>query len=335
MRKRAFITGITGQDGSYLAELLLSQGFDVHGLVRRSSGRRWDRLEPFVHRLHLHEGDVLDTGSLARALGDARPDEIYHLAAQSFVGVSWRQPVVTNEVTGLGTTRLLEAVLHVCPKARVLHASSSEIFGVPDHVPLNEDSPMRPASPYGASKLMAHHMARVYRESFGMFVCNAISFNHESPRRGPEFVTRKLSLAAARASQSADARVTLGSMDTRRDWGWAPDFVRGYTMLIRHEEPLDLVFATGQDHSVRDVAEQAFAVAGQDWLEHVTVSDQEERPNDIPVLLGDASRAKEILGWEPAVSFSEIIRRMVESDIANLSRSHDHGALPHLPGQEH
>ena len=312
--KRALITGISGQDGSYLAELLLEEGYDVHGLVRRTSTPRLERLEGIRDRLELLTGDLLDQTSLQRAVAAARPDEVYHLAAQSFVPTSWTEPVGTAEATALGTTRLLEALRAEAPGARFYQASTSEMFGC-SPPPQSEGTPFHPRSPYGVAKVYAHWATVNYRESYGAFAVSGILFNHESPRRGTEFVTRKVSRAVARIASGRREKLRLGNLEARRDWGFAGDYVRAMWLMLQRDEPQDFVIATGETHSVRDLVETAFGHAGLDWEEHVAVDPDLLRPAEVDHLVGDARRAREVLGWRPEVSFEDLVRGMVEHDL--------------------
>lgn len=314
----ALITGITGQDGSYLADLLLSKGWEVAGLVRRTSAdNRW-RVDHLRDRVQWLEGDLLDQGSLIRAVQECAPDHVYNLAAQSFVGVSWREPTHTAEVTGLGALRMLEAVRLVRPEARVYQASSSELFGnCPG--PHSADGPFRPRSPYGSAKLFAHATAINYRESYDMFVSCGVLFNHESPRRGREFVTRKVCIAAARAALGDRSPLHLGNLEARRDWGWAPDFVDAMHRMLDADAPSDHVVATGVSHSVRDLASRAYATVGLNYEDFVVVDPKFLRPADVHVLIGDPEPARQALGWSPTVDFDEMVRRMVEAEMHRLS----------------
>jgi GDPmannose 4,6-dehydratase len=318
MKRRALVTGITGQDGSYLAELLLEHGYEVYGLVRRSSSERTERIAHLGDSVRLLRGDLLDQTSLTRAFAEARPHEIYNLAAQSFVPTSWAEPVLTAEFTALGATRLLEAMRQVAPEARFYQASSSEIFGKVRESPQNEDTPFYPRSPYGVAKAYAHWITVNYRESYGLFTCCGILFNHESPRRGPEFVTRKISRGAARAKLGLARELALGNLEARRDWGFAGDYVRAMWLMLQRDEPHDYVVATGVMHSVRDVAELAFREVGLDWREHVSVDPSLVRPAEVDQLVGDATRAREELGWRPEVTFEQLIALMVRADLAAL-----------------
>jgi GDPmannose 4,6-dehydratase len=320
MAKRALITGITGQDGSYLAELLLEQGYEVFGLVRRSSTERFERIAHVYDRLKLLRGDLLDQTSLVRVVEQAQPDEIYNLAAQSFVPTSWQEPVLTAEFTALGVTRMLEAMRQVAPKARFYQASSSELFGQIPVSPQREDTPFWPRSPYGVAKLYGHWIAVNYRESYGLFTCCGILFNHESPRRGPEFVSRKVSLGAARIKLGLARELELGNLDAQRDWGFAGDYVRAMWLMLQRDEPADYVVATGVQHSVRELVEIAFDEVGLDWREHVAIKRDLLRPAEIDRLVGDASKARSELGWEPRVDFESLVRMMVRADLEQLGR---------------
>jgi GDPmannose 4,6-dehydratase len=314
-QRTALITGITGQDGGYLAQLLRAQGYRVVGVTRRTTANARDRLPEEVRDLELVSADLLDQGSLFAIVDQVQPDEVYNLAAQTFVPASWQQPVLTAEVTGLGLTRLLEAVRLICPTARVFQASSSEMFGLAATSPQNEDTPFRPRSPYGTSKLYAHWIATNYRESYGLFVASGIMFNHESPRRGDEFVPRKISRAVARIAHGQEAPLALGNLDARRDWGYAPDFARAMHAMLQTREPHDLVIATGESHTVREFCESAFSLVGLDWRRHVTVDPALLRPAEVDALVGDASRAEQVLGWRPTLAFAELVREMVEADL--------------------
>ncbi len=318
-QRTALITGVTGQDGGYLAQLLQAQGYRVVGVTRRTTANARDRLPGDVRDLELVSADLLDQGSLFAIVDQVQPDEIYNLAAQTFVPASWQQPLLTAEVTGLGLARLLEAVRLLCPTARVFQASSSEMFGLAASSPQNEETPFHPRSPYGTSKLYAHWIAANYRESYGLFVASGIMFNHESPRRGAEFVTRKISRAAARIARGLEATLALGNLDARRDWGYAPDFTRAMHAMLQTREPLDLVIATGESHTVREFCETAFSLVGLDWQRHVTVDPTLFRPAEVDALVGDASRAERFLGWRPTLSFTALVRVMVEADVDLLS----------------
>jgi GDPmannose 4,6-dehydratase len=318
--RRALITGITGQDGSYLAELLLEQGYEVFGLVRRSSSPRLERIAHLEDRLQLLRGDLLDPSSLVAAVAAARPDEVYNLAAQSFVPTSWQEPVLTAEFTGLGVTRLLEALRQAAPEARFYQASSSEIFGQVAQSPQDEHTPFWPRSPYGVAKLYGHWITVNYRESYGLFACCGILFNHESPRRGEEFVTRKITRAAARIARGLERELVLGNLAARRDWGFAGDYVRAMWLMLQRDEPRDYVIASGETHSVAEFCERAFAEVGLDWREHVRSDERFLRPAEIDRLVGDARRAREELGWRPQMDFGELVAHMVRADVERLER---------------
>jgi GDPmannose 4,6-dehydratase len=320
-RSRALITGITGQDGSYLAELLLEKGYEVHGLIRRSSSINTGRIDhlyedPHVpdRRLILHHGDMSDSAHLARLIDEVRPREVYNLAAQSHVKVSFEAPEYTSDVDALGTLRLLEAISHCDPSIRLYQASTSELFGSAPP-PQNEKTPFHPRSPYGVSKIFAYWIVVNYREAYGMFASNGILFNHESPRRGETFVTRKVTRAVARIAAGRQDAVYLGNLDAKRDWGYAPDYVRAMWMMLQQPAPMDLVFSTGEQHSVREFAELAFRLIGLDWEKYVRIDRAYLRPAEVDTLLGDSTRARDVLGWKPAVSFAELVRLMVEADL--------------------
>jgi GDPmannose 4,6-dehydratase len=317
-QRRALITGITGQDGSYLAEFLLDQGYEVHGMVRRSSTEKFDRIEHIRHRLTLHQGDLLDQRSLVDALRASRPDEIYNLAAMSFVAASWVQPTLTTEFSGVGVTRMLEAMREACPEARFYQASSSEMFGKVLEVPQTERTAFHPRSPYGVAKAYGHFITVNYRESYGLHATSGILFNHESPRRGLEFVTRKITWHTAAIKLGLVSELKLGNLESERDWGFAGDYVRAMWMMLQQDEPEDFVIATGAAHSVRDCVELAFDHAGLAIDDHVTTDPAFLRPAEVEHLIGDASKARRVLGWEPEVGFDELIRMMVEADLAML-----------------
>jgi GDPmannose 4,6-dehydratase len=317
--RRALITGITGQDGSYLADLLLEKGYDVHGMVRRSSTETFQRLEHIRDRITLHTGDLLDQRSLVDVLRDSEPYEIYNLAAMSFVAASWTQPVLTAEFSGVGVTRMLEAMREVTPEARFYQASSSEMFGKVREVPQNEQTPFYPRSPYGVAKVYGHFITVNYRDSYDLFTCSGILFNHESQRRGREFVTRKVSHSVAAIKLGLKDKLYLGNLDARRDWGYAKDYVEAMWMMLQQDEPDDFVIATGEAHSVRDLVQVAFGHAGLDPEEHVGIDPQFLRPAEVDHLIGDATKAREKLGWEPKTSFEELVRMMVDSDLELLS----------------
>jgi GDPmannose 4,6-dehydratase len=316
--RRALITGITGQDGSYLAELLLSEGYQVHGMVRRSSTEKFDRIEHLRDRLFLHQGDLLDHRSLVDALKASRPDEVYNLAAMSYVAASWVQPTLTAEFSGTGVTRLLEAVREVCPEARFYQASSSEMFGKVREAPQSESTPFYPRSPYGVAKVYGHFITVNYRESYGLHATSGIMFNHESPRRGLEFVTRKITWHAAAIRLGLRSSLALGNLDAERDWGYAGDYVRAMWLMLGQDQPQDYVIATGISHSVRDCVEIAFDHAGIATDDHVMIDPTLLRPAEVEHLVGDASRAHRVLGWEPTVAFEPLIRMMVDADLSLL-----------------
>jgi GDPmannose 4,6-dehydratase len=318
--KRALITGITGQDGSYLAEFLLEKGYEVHGMVRRSSTETFQRLVGFRDDVVLHTGDLLDQRSLVDVLREAEPDEIYNLAAMSFVAASWSQPVLTAEFTAVGVTRILEAMREVAPEARFYQASSSEMFGQVLEVPQTETTPFYPRSPYGVAKCYGHFITVNYRESYGLFAASGILFNHESPRRGLEFVTRKVTHGAAAIKLGLQEELTLGNLDAERDWGYAKDYVEAMWLMLQHDQPDDFVIATGKVHSVRRLVEVAFEHVGLDPGEHIRVDERYMRPAEVEHLIGDPSKAREKLGWEPRTSFEEMIRRMVDADLELLGR---------------
>ena len=326
--RRALITGITGQDGSYLAELLLEEGYAVYGMIRRASTASVERIEHIVDRITLVQGDLLDQASLASALEEARPHEVYNLAAQSFVPASFRQPVLTAEFTGVGVTRMLEAVRSVDPEIRFYQASSSEMFGKVREVPQTETTPFYPRSPYGVAKTYAHFLTVNYRESYGLYAVGGILFNHESPRRGLEFVTRKVSDGVARIKLGLAKELKLGNLDAKRDWGFAGDYVRAMHLMLQRDEPTDYVISSGVEHSVRELAETAFARVGLDYEKYVVVDQTLVRPAEVDHLVGDASLAKQELGWEPRVSFRELVEMMVDADLERLSGASSGTASP-------
>ncbi len=315
MSKSALVTGITGQDGSYLAEFLLDRGYAVYGLVRRSSTVNFERIQHFQEKIELLSGDLLDQNSLDSALRKAKPDEVYNLGAQSFVPASWEQPLLTGEITGLGVIRLLEAIRGVNDKIRFYQASTSELFGKAMETPQSENTPFYPRSPYGVSKLYAHWITVNYRESYNMFACAGILFNHESPRRGLEFVSRKITRAVARIKLGLDSEVRLGNLDARRDWGFAGDYVNAMWLMLQQDEPRDYVIATGVDHTIRDFCREAFDYVDLDWNDYVVVDEKLFRPAEVHILRGDPAKAEAALGWKPDVSFEDLVRMMVDRDI--------------------
>lgn len=319
-QKTALITGITGQDGSYLAEFLLEQDYKVIGMVRRSSTVNFDRIAHLqeTEALEIVQGDLLDQMSLIDILREYHPDEVYNLAAQSFVPTSWRQPVLTGEFTALGVTRVLDAIRIVNPETRFYQASSSEMFGKVMEVPQRESTPFYPRSPYGVAKVYGHWITVNYRESYNLYACSGILFNHESPRRGLEFVTHKVTYAAARIKLGLQDELRLGNLDARRDWGYAGDYVQAMWMMLQQDEPDDYVIATGETHSVRELCQVAFDCAGLNWEDYVVIDEKFYRPAEVDLLIGDASKAHAKLGWEPSVSFKELVELMVEADLAAL-----------------
>lgn len=316
----ALITGITGQDGSYLAEYLLSKGYKVVGMVRRSSTVTYERIDHLLDQITIAQGDLHDQGSLLSLLEEYEPDEIYNLAAQSFVAVSWSQAVLTGEATALGVTRLLEAVRYVNPKIKFYQASSSEMFGKVQEVPQKETTPFYPRSPYGVAKVYGHWITVNYRESFNIFACSGILFNHESPRRGLEFVTRKISDGVARIKLGLSKELRLGNLDARRDWGFAGDYVRAMWLMLQQDHPEDFVVGTGETHSVREFCEIAFGHVGLDYKDFVVQDERFYRPAEVDLLVSDPSKARRVLGWEPTVSFTELVKMMVDADMERLSK---------------
>ena len=320
MARCALITGITGQDGAYLAEFLLDRGYEIHGMVRRASTEGFERIEHLRPRLHLHQADLLDQLSIITLLYEVRPHEVYNLAAQSFVPTSFSQPLLTAEYTGLGVTRVLEAIRLVDPAIRFYQASSSEMFGRVQEEPQNERTPFWPRSPYGVAKAYGHWITINFRESYGMFACSGILFNHESPLRGKEFVTRKVTYAAARIKLGLQEKLMLGNLDAQRDWGFAGDYVEAMWLMLQQDEPDDFVIATGIKHSVRELVETAFGYLGLDWRKHVEVDTDMLRPADVNTLCGDASRARAKLGWTPKVTFEQLVKMMVDADVERAGR---------------
>ncbi len=318
MTKRALITGITGQDGSYLAEFLLSKGYEVYGMVRRTSTVRYERIQNIQRQLNLIQGDMGDLSSLITAISTVEPDEVYNLAAQSFVPTSWNQPVFTGDITGLGVTRMLEAVRAVNPGIRYYQASSSEMFGKVREVPQTETTPFYPRSPYGVAKVYGHWITVNYRESYDMFTCSGILFNHESPRRGMEFVTRKVTYHAAKIKLEMGNEIRIGNLDSKRDWGYAGDYVRAMWLMLQQDQPDDFVIATGETHSVERLLEVAFGHVGLNWRDYAVQDEAFMRPAEVDLLVGDPAKAKRLLGWQPDVSFEELIGMMVEADFKKL-----------------
>jgi len=317
---KALITGITGQDGSYLAELLLDKGYEVHGLVRRSSSFNTWRIDHVRDRLALHYGDLVDQNSLVRTLESVEPDEVYNLAAQSHVKVSFEMPEYTTDVTAIGVLRVLDAVRELGLKTRVYQAGSSEMFGLVQENPQTERTPFHPRSPYGVAKAFGHWMAVNYRESYGMHVSNGILFNHESPRRGENFVTRKITMGLAAIKKGKSREVRLGNLEARRDWGFARDYVEAMWQMLQQGSPDDYVIATGETHSVREFLEESFSYAGLDWRDFVKVDPRYFRPAEVDVLLGDATKARKALGWQPRVTFKALVRLMVDADMEGQGR---------------
>jgi GDPmannose 4,6-dehydratase len=325
--KRALVTGVTGQDGSYLAELLLTKGYEVHGIIRRASSFNTARIEHLYRdpheedaRFFLHYGDLTDSSVLNRLLQQIRPDEVYNLGAQSHVRTSFDLPEYTAEVTGLGAVRLLEAMRETGVRPRFYQASSSELYGKVQEVPQSESTPFYPRSPYGCAKAYAFHVTRNYREAYGFFAANGILFNHESPRRGETFVTRKITRAAGRIKLGLQEKLYLGNLDAKRDWGYAPEYVEAMWLMLQAEEPGDYVVATGETHSVREFLDAAFGLLDLDWKEHVALDPRYERPSEVDLLVGDPSRAKRVLGWEPRTTFEQLVRIMVEADLEEARR---------------
>ena len=318
MMKTALITGITGQDGSYLAELLLEKGYRVCGMVRRASTETFQRIEHIRHRIDLFQADLLDQTSLMTLLDQVRPHEVYNLAAMSFVPTSWHQPVLTAEFTAVGVTRLLDALRQVCPSARFYQASSSEMFGKVLETPQKETTPFYPRSPYGVAKVYGHYITVNYRESYNLFACSGILFNHESPRRGLEFVTRKITECVARIKLGMAKELRLGNLQAKRDWGFAGDYVRAMWLMLQQDQADDYVIGTGQTHRVEDFVQIAFEHAGLDWRRYVIVDPAFYRPAEVDLLLGDATKAHKVLGWEPKVSFEQLVKMMVDADLMAL-----------------
>jgi GDPmannose 4,6-dehydratase len=318
--KRALVTGITGQDGSYLAELLLDKGYEVHGIVRRASTETFDRINHLTGKIHLHQADLLDQLSIIDAMTAANPEEVYNLAAQSFVPTSWKQPVLTGEFTSIGVTRMLEAIrLLGRDRIKFYQASSSEMFGKVMEVPQSETTPFYPRSPYGVAKVYGHFITVNYRESYGMYCVSGILFNHESERRGREFVTRKVTDGVARIKLGLAKELRLGNLDAKRDWGFAGDYVRAMWLMLQQPKPDDYVVATGETHSVRELVELAFGAVGLDWEKYVVIDPALVRPAEVDLLIGNPAKARRVLGWKPDVSFPQLVERMVKADLARLS----------------
>ncbi len=320
MSRIALITGITGQDGSYLAEFLLEKGYEVHGMVRRSSTENFERIAHLRSKIALHQADLLDELSLIEIMQKVHPDEIYNLAAMSFVPTSWTQPILTSEFTAIGVVRVLEAMRRVCPKARFYQASSSEMFGHVRETPQTELTPFYPRSPYGVAKAFGHYITVNYRESYRLFAVSGILFNHESPRRGMEFVTRKVTDGVARIKLGLQQTLAMGNLDAKRDWGFSGDYVRAMWMMLQADKPDDYVIASGSTHTVRELCEVAFAHVGLDWQAHVKIDPQFIRPAEVELLLGDAGKAQRELGWKPEVDFKGLVTMMVEADLARVRR---------------
>jgi len=326
LSKKALITGITGQDGAYLSRFLLEKGYNVYGAFRRTSIINLDRLESLgiKDQLELIPMDLTDQGNIVRVLQKVKPDEIYNLAAQSFVAVSFEQPVTTGEITGLGTANLLEAIRAVNPEIKFYQASTSEMFGKVQTIPQNEETPFYPRSPYSVAKLYAHWMTVNYREAYGIFTCSGILFNHESPLRGLEFVTRKITHSVARIKLGLEGELRLGNMEAKRDWGYAPEFVKAMWLMLQHSKPDNYVVATGETHSVKEFVEEAFSHVGLDWHDYVVVDPSFYRPAEVELLVGDYTKAREKLGWQPKTTFRELVKLMVEADMERVGRECAH-----------
>jgi GDPmannose 4,6-dehydratase len=320
MNQKALITGITGQDGAYLAEFLLGKGYEVHGMVRRASTENFERIDHIRDRITLHQADLLDQLSIVNIICEVRPREVFNLAAQSFVPTSWLQPLLTGEFTALGVTRVLEAIRLIDPEIRFYQASSSEMFGKVQEEPQNEQTPFWPRSPYGVAKVYGHWITVNYRESYGIFACSGILFNHESPLRGKEFVTRKITDAVARIKLGVQRELKLGNLDAMRDWGFAGDYIKAMWLMLQQDKPDDYVVATGEKHSVRELVELAFSRADLDWHDFVQTDPALFRPAEVSTLRGDPTKAREVLGWQPEVDFAELIRMMVDADIKRVRK---------------
>jgi GDPmannose 4,6-dehydratase len=322
MAKKALITGITGQDGSYLADFLLEKGYQVHGMVRRSSMEKFDRIEHIKERVHIHQADLLDQYSLIKLIEEVRPDEVYNMAAMSFVPTSWNQPVLTAEFTAIGVTRVLEAIRAVNHRIKFYQASSSEMFGKVHEIPQTEKTPFYPRSPYGVAKVYGHWITVNYRESYDIFGVSGILFNHESPRRGIEFVTRKVSYNAAKIKLGLAKELRLGNLEAKRDWGFAGDYVEAMWLMLQQKKPEDYVIATGQTHSVRELVEIAFSHLGLNYQDFVLSDEKFLRPAEVDLLVGDSSKARKIMGWQPRVQFADLVRMMVEADMALVRKEY-------------
>lgn len=322
MKRKALITGVTGQDGSYLAEYLLEQGYQVIGMVRRTSTINFERIIDIQDKIKIVQGDLLDQVSLIDIVREHRPTEVYNLAAQSFIPTSFKQPTLTGEFTALGVTRMLEAIRIVDPEIRFYQASSSEMFGKVVEIPQKETTPFHPRSPYGVAKVYGHWITVNYRESYNLFAVSGILFNHESPRRGLEFVTHKVTYNAAKIALGLAAKLPLGNLDAQRDWGYAPDYVRMMNLMLQQDHPEDYVIATGRTHSIKRLCEVAFGCVDLDWQRYVYVNEADLRPADVDLLIGDAGKAKKVLGWEPTVTFEAMIQKMVDADLAALKKQH-------------
>ena len=323
MAKKALITGVTGQDGSYLADFLLEKGYDVFGMVRRSSMEKFDRIEHIKDRIHIRQADLLDQYSISKIIAEVQPDEVYNLAAMSFVPTSWDQPVLTAEFTAIGVTRMLEAIRAVNPRIRFYQASSSEMFGKVKEIPQTELTPFHPRSPYGVAKVYGHWITVNYRESYNIFAVSGILFNHESPRRGIEFVTRKVTYNAAKIKLGLSKELRLGNIDAKRDWGYALDYVKAMWLMLQQDKPDDFVIASGETHSVKELVEIAFSHLHLDYNDFVVMDRKFIRPAEVDLLSGDYSKAKKILGWQPQVTFSELIKMMVDADMDVLKKEHN------------
>lgn len=322
MSKKALITGITGQDGSYLAEFLLEKGYEVFGMVRRSSMEKFDRIEHIKEKIHIRQADLLDQYSIIKLLEEAQPDEIYNLAAMSFVPTSWNQPVLTAEFTAIGVTRMLEAVRAVNPRIRFYQASSSEMFGKVKEIPQSEKTPFHPRSPYGVAKVYGHWITVNYRESYDIFGVSGILFNHESPRRGLEFVTRKVTYTASKIKLGLEKELRMGNLDAKRDWGYAGDYIKAMWLMLQQTEPDDYVIATGETHSVKELVETAFSYLELDYKDYTMIDERFIRPAEVDLLIGDNSKAQKNLGWKPAVNFQGLVKMMVDADMKLLKKEH-------------